>query len=460
MEWVEFLDSVAVKHKLTADQRDTLIARLDRHNDNQTNIQIAIELDISEVLLKKRLGEIYKIFESTCPDLASSQSRGKLEALRACLLEQYERRKSQLPQSEIVGIPNNLNQCHSGTPNFVGREQDWEWLCAEIQRPSQQPVIVALAGMGGVGKTELAIQYARQHLNDYLGGVCWIFAGESEIGSEIIRFAANQLNLADQLDRLVLQGKELSERLEFCWRHWLEGNVLLVFDDVADYAKVQPYLPPDPRFRVLLTTRRVMMSPVCSRSLEVLTQKAALELLGSEALVGKSRLAAEQSIAETLCNWLGYLPLGLELVGRYLYQEPDLSLATMLFNLQSRSLKEESLVRDPEDENWSLTAQRGVAAAFDLSWAKLKDDPRRLGRLLSLFALAPIPWELVESAEQYRCDLFPENGVFNPENLSKARRELVGLHLLKRLDQGIYLLHALIRKFFQQKLEELANAGD
>jgi NB-ARC domain len=358
--------------------------------------------------------------------------------------------------SKPVGIPNNLNRCYSGTPDFVGRELDWEWLCSQMQQPTQngQPVIVSLAGMGGVGKTELAIQYARQHLNRYQGGICWIFAGEFEVGPQIVSFAITQFNLQ------IPEGFDLSEQLDFCWRRWSEGEVLLVLDDVADFAKIQSCLPPDPRFKVLMTTRRAMGSPVRSRSLEVLTPKASLELLGSEALVGESRLELEQPIAERLCEWLGYLPLGLELVGRYLHQEPDLPLSTMLFNLQHQALKEESLVRDPGDENWSLTAQRGVAAAFELSWAKLKEDPRRLGRLLGLFALAPIPWELVESAEQYLSDLFPQNGAFDPENLSKARRELIGLHLLSRVEPSVYLLHALIRKFFQQKLEEIDRATD
>jgi len=457
MEWTEFLDSIAIKHKLTADQRATLIARLDRRNDDKNNIQISNDLKKSEVWLKKRLGEIYKIFESTCPDLARSKSRGKLEALRACLWQQYERRQSQPPQPPIVGIPNNLNQCYSGTPNFVGRESDWEWLCTEIQKPTQsgQPVLVALAGMGGVGKTELAIRYARQHLNDYPGGICWIFARESEVGSEIVDFATTQFNL-----EIPERCNNLSKKLDFCWRRWQEGKVLLVLDDVEAFGKVKLSLPPDNRFKVLITTRRKMGSPVRSRSLEVLMQDASLELLASEALVGQSRLESEQPTAERLCEWLGYLPLGLELVGRYLNQEPDLSLSTMLFNLQQQALKEESLVGDSEDENWSLTAKRGVAAAFELSWAKLKEDPRRLGRLLGLFALAPIPWKLVESAEQDRCDLFPQNGAFDPENLGKARLELVNLHLLKWVEKEVYLLHALIRKFFQQKLEELDRASN
>lgn len=306
--------------------------------------------------------------------------------------------------------------------------------------------------MGGLGKTELAIQYARKYLNAYPGGICWVFAGEFEVGPQIVSFAEAQLGLK------IPEGLDLPEQISFCWRHWQAGEVLFVFDDVTNFPKLKPCLPPDFRFKVLLTTRLQLGAPVRTLTLKVLTKQTSLNLLSSEFLVGEDRITAEQLIAESLCEWLGYLPLGLELVGRYLNQEPDLSLSVMLFRLQSKALKDESMERDPNDPTWSLTAQRGVAAAFELSWEKLKADTQRLGRLLSLFALAPIPWRLVTSAEQKRCDLFSENEEFKPENLDTSRKELIRLHLLQRVDQELYLLHSLIRKFFQAKLEELNRA--
>ena len=48
--------------------------------------------------------------------------------------------------------------------------------------------ISAIAGMGGVGKTELATQYARQHEADYPGGICWLNARDTNLAAEIIQF--------------------------------------------------------------------------------------------------------------------------------------------------------------------------------------------------------------------------------------------------------------------------------
>jgi tetratricopeptide (TPR) repeat protein len=103
---------------------------------------------------------------------------------------------------------------------------------------------------------------------------------------------------------------------------------------------------------------------------------------------------------------------------------------------------------DKNDRTWTFNIKRGVAAAFELSWEELSENAKQLGCLLSLFALAPIPWSLVESvgAEQ------------DPEDLEDARVELENLHLLQ--GEAIYQLHQLIREFFQEKLAYLAQAND
>ena len=68
-------------------------------------------------------------------------------------------------------IPENIPPSNSIA--FVGRDKQLAELHQLLQQ-NRQVVIAAINGMGGVGKTELAIQYAGQHLADYPGGICWI----------------------------------------------------------------------------------------------------------------------------------------------------------------------------------------------------------------------------------------------------------------------------------------------
>ncbi len=291
-----------------------------------------------------------------------------------------------------TGIPQNIP--YIGATSFVGRTEELETLHQQLQR-TDCVAISAITGMGGVGKTELAVQYALQHLNNYSGGVCWLQARASDISAQVVKFAQSQLDLTPQ------DGLDPVNRVAFCWRHWIPGDVLVVLDDLADYGQIKPFLPPKKsQFKVLITTRSQFGRNIQQLSLDVLTLEAALELL--ELFVGE-RVAQQPNIAQELCQWLGFLPLGLELVGQYLVQQPDLPLTEMLQRLKAQRLTHNALLNIDDS---TLTAQRGVSAAFELSWESLDEKAQELSCLLSLFASAPIPWFLVvaivETEEELR----------------------------------------------------------
>lgn len=347
-------------------------------------------------------------------------------------------------------IPNNVPR--SGVAQFVGREPELERLHMQLQQGNLVS-ISAVEGMGGVGKTELAIQYTQQYSSSYEGGICWLFAREFNVGTQVVGFAQAQLNLK------IPEGLELPDQTAFCWRNWREGEVLLVLDDVVNYSRdVERYLPPpaSSRFKVVMTTRLMFGPPIQSLSLNVLSPEQSLELL--TVLIGKERVQQELDIAKTLCDWLGYLPLGIELVGRYLLKRTYLSLSTLLFRLQEKAKKRQAIKHDAlqrDEATGTSTARRGAEAAFDLSWEELDEPSQHLGKLLSLFALAPIPWYLAEAVEQKYCENSDGNQEFDVEAFEKARAGLLDLHLLQLSQQQeqIYRLHSLIREFFRVKLE-------
>ncbi|MDZ8087583.1 MAG: tetratricopeptide repeat protein, partial [Nostoc sp. DedQUE12b] len=324
---------------------------------------------------------------------------------------------------------------------FVGREKDLKNLHQLLQE-NEQVAIAAVAGMGGVGKTELALQYARNHRETYKGGICWLLAKSGDVGIQAVQFATTVLDLN------IPEGLDVPAQVQYCWRHWREGDVLLVLDDVGEYQQVKPYLPSSSsRFKVLITTRQYLGASIKQLSLDVLQPEEALELLKSFLKETPQRIEQELAVANQLCEWLGYLPLGLELVGRYLKRKVDLSLTEMLRRLEKKRLEKPAWDK-PEGD---MTAQRGVLAAFELSWQELNDDDKQLGCLLSLFAPAPIAWDLVEQC-------LPEE---DEEELEEIRDEkLLNLHLLQRKDEGVYQLHPLLREFFQYKLTGLEQAEE
>ncbi|WP_229424372.1 tetratricopeptide repeat protein [Moorena producens] len=310
-------------------------------------------------------------------------------------------------------------------------------------------MICAIAGMGGVGKTELALQYALRNQHNYPGGLCWLPVRGADLGTQLISFGRTELGLTipDQL--------EFNEKVRYCWRNWPEGTVLIVLDDVVDYQTIHPYLPPaQSRFKVLITSRQRPGNSYRRIDLDVLSPESALELLRQ--VVGKERIEQELKEAQALCEWLGYLPLGLQLVGGYLDLHPGLTIAKVKKRLEKQKLAAKALL---DLKLGQIKPLLGVAAAFELSWEDLKDCPQaqQLGCRLSLFAQAPFEWSLVENCVRETDD--EDDWEEEQEELEELRDSfLVNRNLLQLGEQQTYRLHQLIREFFQTKLAQLPEA--
>ncbi len=313
--------------------------------------------------------------------------------------------------------------------------------------------------MGGVGKTELAIQYGRQHEADYPGGSYWFSARESNLEAQIVQFFL--LNMEQEvLDKFKKIRPELNvqKQVEWCWQHWQppEGLVLVVLDDVTDLGSFRSVLPTANRFQVLVTTRlRRLDTNFFELPLNVLSQEKALELLA--ALEGEGRVKCEYEIAKELCEWLGYLPLGLELVGRYLAEDPDLSLAEMLERLEVQRLQDEALdLSEQQMQQTFSTAPRGVRAAFELSWRELAPVSQLVGQLLSWFKPTVIPWELVTVLSK------TQSLNWTKTDIDLAKKQLYKLYLIQRLEErkACYEIHPLIREFLQYKFAASEQTDD
>jgi tetratricopeptide (TPR) repeat protein len=341
-------------------------------------------------------------------------------------------------------IPQNLPR--SGVVQFVGRDQKLQELHTQLQQnessaPRVRLAITAIAGMGGIGKTELALQYAIAQLQHqtYPAGLCWLTCRAQEIATQIVSFAKTKLLLT------IPDDLEAKEQVDLIWRCWPEGNALLVLDDVTDYNAIALYLPPsDPRFKVLITTRQNFGTTVTAINIEELSDEAAIALLKS--IVGDDRIEAQRGDAQALCKWVGNLPLGLELLGRFLVGKEDWAIAKLLERLESKRLAAKALI---ETES-GMTATLGVAAALELSWAELSQPQQDLACLLGMFAVAPIPWSLVDPC-------FPE---VDSDDLEDLRDEgLRDRSLIKRVEQETYQLHQVVQEFFRAKLQGKGESG-
>lgn len=220
------------------------------------------------------------------------------------------------------------------------------------------------------------------------------------------------------------------------WDALLPERKLLVLDNVGVYKQIKSYLPQQGAFQVLMTTRVRMQSPVKRLTLGVLEPPAAMVLLG-ELLGEDSRLETESNISVELFEWLGYLPLGIELVGRYL-SETSRPFADVLSELKQRSL-DASAISTVADE---MAYYDNVQSAIELSWQTLDESAQIVALLLSLFALAPIEvrWVISSLPDWNEVDVF-----------DCLDRQLVKLSLVNR-ENTSYELRGLVREFLYTKL--------
>jgi len=163
------------------------------------------------------------------------------------------------------------------------------------------PWVVALCGLGGAGKTSLALEYAHRHLDE--AGVCWQLPAEDPavLAARFGELAA-QLGAGEGRDPVAaVHGKLAASRVPW----------LLVFDNAPDRASVAPFVPPAGAGRVLITSRNQIWPGGQALEVPVLDPQVAAEFLASR--TGD----ADRQAGLDLAGELGGLPLALEQAAAY-----------------------------------------------------------------------------------------------------------------------------------------------
>jgi tetratricopeptide (TPR) repeat protein len=317
----------------------------------------------------------------------------------------------------------------------VGREDELAEIHAKLQE-GQGVIVCAVEGMGGVGKTELALQYATRYQHEYVARY-WLSLREMGLAQAVVTMASPYLDLPEAMN-----SASEDELAAWCWQNWLPetGKLLVILDDVPKAESIPDLaMPIDPRVRVLVTTReRELNVGFESVPLDVLSEEKALELLRK--IVGAAKVDKELVTVKEICKTLGYLPLGIELIGEYLSKNRFLTFA----KLQERlNLADESIARERKGKFYGY---RGVEAAIQLSWDDISSGSQRVAMLLGLFAPVEILWELLAE--------IGSSAEITEAELNEARGQLDSLHLIQPVDDecNFYKIHTLVREFFRAKL--------
>ena len=360
------------------------------------------------------------------------------------------------PKIGTLGEPVVWNVPYPQNRNFTGREAILAQLEAALASGTPAALRQAIAGLGGVGKTQTAVEYAYRH-HDRYRAVLWVRAGtETDLVS-------GYRELAEVLSLAVKDARDSTEVVGAV-RRWLgrEPGYLLILDNADDPALVRPYLPPEPKGHVLLTSRAQNFDTLGIREptqLPVLEPDEALAFLLKRTDRKGPLDPAEQDAARTLAGELGYLPLALEQAAAYMvgHEEPFSVYLTAYRALRLKLLDEMGPVAG-EYPKYPETVRTTWKRNFD-AVAAVSPASIALLRLSAFFAPYPIPYEVIlEGASELGEPLAP--ALASPAGGEYALNKLLtplARHSLVRRDPEArtYSVHRLVQAVL---LDELTAA--
>jgi hypothetical protein len=259
---------------------------------------------------------------------------------------------------------------------FTGREEILAELATRLEDGRAAALTQAIVGLGGVGKSQTAIEYCHRHRSAYETGVFWVDAGSAE---------ALVAHYAEVAAARSLVGREVpvNEAAQALQRHLAaRTGWLMVLDNADEPDAIRDLLPPNTNGHVLVTSRASV--PGIGRgepiAVDVLPLDQATDLL----LDRGGRQPDERAAAQELAVALGQLPLALEQAGAYLNHH-QIAVSGYLESFRRRRL--DLLERfGPEQGEYHAT----VATTWEISFQKVEQVSPAAAEALSVCGLLAV----------------------------------------------------------------------
>ncbi|HEX6347330.1 AfsR/SARP family transcriptional regulator [Umezawaea sp.] len=322
---------------------------------------------------------------------------------------------------------------------FVNRDREREVLLHLLSRATREPVVGAVHGPGGRGKSALVLRVAHLAAGLFPDGQLYVDLQGSTPGREPVEAAQVLQHFlralgappsaipADPAEAAALYRSMLADR-----------RVLVVLDNAIDASQVVPLLPAGPGSAILVTSRRVLATlDGLHLALEPLPEHEAVALLG--AVTGLVTDGVSRRAAAEVARSCGYLPLALRIAAARLRSRPDWTLASLASRL--------------DDERHRLDELRfddlAVRSSVRLSYEELLRDGSERGRVAAhsfrLLGLLTLPTLRLPVAAAL-LDL-------HPAEAERAIDPLVDAGLVDVEAPGEYRMHDLLRLFAIERAE-------
>lgn len=314
--------------------------------------------------------------------------------------------------------------------DFTGREA----LTADLEEAVRggtgtAPAVAVLTGIGGVGKTSLALHVAHLARDAFPDGQLYAdLHGAGPVPAEPGQILAGFLR---SLGATVNGLPDATEERAALFRTTVAGQrLLVVLDNAADEVQLRPLLPGAPTCAVIVTARSRLVGVRGTRvvNLEALSVREALALLGR--IAGIARVGAEPEAAERVIDACARLPLAVRIAGARLASRPGWTVAHLADRLADERARLGEL------------AEGGLAleATFSLGYGQLEPEAARAFRLLA----EPESEDLTAEAAA----AILGTGARAAEDLCET---LVDANLLETRAPGRYHYHDLLRLYARER---------
>jgi tetratricopeptide (TPR) repeat protein len=350
-------------------------------------------------------------------------------------VQESDRRPASAARSTIWGgvPPRNVN--------FAGRDAILETIRASLRKDSSAALVpMAVHGYGGVGKTQIAIEFAYRYQEDY-DLVWWVAADDDAAIRRSLVSLARRLDVADSLDHDDIIGSVLDQlrRGENCPR-WL-----LIFDNAGAPETIQAYRPGSGPGHVIVTSRsNKWLQPTAAVPVDVFTEDE------SVAMLSKRWPGLPDDGARRLADRLGNLPLALEQAAA-VHNETGMSLDGYLTALDEAPTR---VLTEGQPAGYSSS----VALTFQIAYRELTAKSPAAAQLFSICAL--MSWQPISVAILIRgrgADLpSPLAGELRTEMTRRNAIRDMGGHALASFDPGrdLIKIHQLVRDLLREELSD------
>ncbi|HUQ54065.1 AfsR/SARP family transcriptional regulator [Lentzea sp.] len=312
--------------------------------------------------------------------------------------------------------------------DFTGRERELRDLLDHAREPGgRSSRIVAIDGMGGVGKTSLAVRAAYLLAEHYPDGQLYVdLHGFTEQRQPMSVDAVAETLLGS----LGAPGDRIPGDAQGRIAEWraiaAQRRLLVLLDNAWDAAQVRPLLPPGANSMMVVTSRARLVDLDGAHwiSLGTMTPENSAAMLAET--LGEKRVAAEPDAATALAELCGHLPLAMRIASARLHNRPRWTIAYLVERLGNESRKLDEL----------RSGERSVELTLTLSYLGLEFRHRTALRLLALHP--------GHNVEVYSAAALLGTTLHEAE---ETLEHLLDVHLIQQHELGYYAFHDLVRSF-------------